>query len=77
MAHAYTAIMNGRDVRRFLDIPKSLHDRRIRITVDPMEAAPQSVSDKLQILFAKAPAVRIPMNIVIEALTDEMNDALP
>jgi hypothetical protein len=74
MAHAYTAIMNGRDVRRFLDIPQSLYDRRILITVDPVEAAPQHELDKLQTLFAKAPTIRIPSEIVIEALTDEMND---
>lgn len=71
MAHAYTTIMNGRDVRRFLDIPKTLHNSRILITVDPVDAAPQTVSNKLQVLFAKAPTVSIPTDIVIEALIDE------
>jgi len=44
MAHAYTAIINGRDVRRFLDIPESLYDRRILITIDPVEASARPVT---------------------------------
>ena len=76
MAHAYTAIMNGRDIRRFLDIPENLCNRRILITIDPVEALPAPVSNRLLTLFANAPNIRIPTKISIETLTDEMNDAL-
>jgi hypothetical protein len=73
MAHAYTAIMNGRDICRFLDIPENLRDRKILITIEPVEVP---VSDRLLTLFANAPTIRIPKDIAIDALTEEMNDAL-
>lgn len=76
MAHAYTAIMNGRDIRRFLDIPENLYDRKVLITIDPLDASSPPVSDKLRTLFANAPTIRIPSNISIDALMEEMNDAL-
>ncbi len=76
MAHDYTAIMNGRDIRRFLDIPENLCNRRIIVTIDPVDASPPPVPNKLKTLFANAPNVRIQSNISIEALTEEMNDAL-
>ena len=76
MAHAYTAIMSGRDIRRFLDIPENLCDRKILITIDPVDISPPPVSDRLQVLFANAPSIRIPTTISIDTLTEEMNDAL-
>jgi hypothetical protein len=76
MAHAYTAIMNGRDIRRFLDIPENLRNRKILITIDPVEVSPPPVSDRLLTLFANAPSITIPKDIAIDALTNEMNDAL-
>lgn len=76
MAHAYTAIMNGRDIRRFLDIPENLRDCKILITIDPVETSAPPVSDRLQTLFVNAPALRIPQDIAIDTRMDEMNDAL-
>lgn len=77
MAHAFTAIMNGRDIRRFLDIPDNLLNRKVCLTVDPVDTPLPNVSGKLQSLFANAPQTRISKKIAIDALMDEMNDALP
>jgi hypothetical protein len=76
MAHAYTAILDGRDIRRFLDIPENLLDCKILITIDPVETSAPIVSERLQTLFANAPALRISKDTAIDAITDEMNDAL-
>ena len=76
MAHAFTAIMNGRDIRQFLDIPDNLLDRKILLTIDPVETPLPAVSDKLQLLFTNARNIKIPKNIAIDPLMDEMNDAL-
>lgn len=77
MAHAFTAIMNGRDVQPFLRIPDNLLDRKIILTIDPVEKPQALIPKKLQTLFAKAPHIKIPKNIAIDSLMDEMNDALP
>lgn len=76
MAHAFTAIMNGRDVRPFLHIPDNLLDCKILLTIDPIEKPQLLTSDRLQTLFANAPHIRIPKSIAIDSLMDEMNDAL-
>ena len=76
MAHAYTAVINGRDICRFLDIPKDLIDRQIFITVDPIEKAAPPAIDTLQRLFADAHTIKIPKQIRIDSLMNDMNDAL-
>ncbi len=76
MAHTYTTIMNGRDVCRFLDIPKELIDRQIIITVDPVEQTNSQAAGALQKLFSDAPKIIISKNIKIDALMKDMNDAL-
>ena len=76
MAHAFTAIMNGRDVRPFLHIPDHLLDRKILLTIDPVDKPQPLTSDRLQSLFANASHIKIPKNIAIDSLMDEMNDAL-
>ena len=76
MAHAYSAVMNGRDIFRFLDIPKELVDRRILITIDPIEESVFDTASKLQKLFADAPSIKIPKKVQIDSLMEEMNDAL-
>ena len=76
MAHTYTTIMNGRDIYRFLDIPRELIDRQILITIDPVEKADPRAASTLQKLFADAPKIKIPKKIKIDALMKDMNDAL-
>jgi hypothetical protein len=72
MAHAFTAIMNGRDVRPFLHIPDNLLDCKILLTVDPIDKPQPLVPDRLQALFANASHIRIPKNIAIDSLMDEI-----
>jgi hypothetical protein len=76
MPHAYTAVMNGRDVYRFLNIPKELVDRQIFITIDPVEKIPSPTAVTLQKLFADAPKIKIPKKIRIDSLMEDMNNAL-
>jgi hypothetical protein len=76
MAHAFTAIMNGRDIRQFLNIPDNLLDRKILLTIDPLETPLPAEPDKLQLMFTNARHIKIPKNIAIDPLMDEMNDAL-
>ena len=74
MAHAYTTVINGRDIYRFLDIPEYLIDRQIRITIDPVEKTEFPAAATLQRLFADAPKIKIPKQIKIDSLMEEMND---
>lgn len=76
MAHAFTAVMNGRDLSRFLDIPKDLVEHQVLITIDPVEKNVSRAETTLQKLFADAPNIKISDTVRIDALTDEMNDAL-
>ena len=76
MPHAYTAVMNGRDVYRFLDIPKELVDRQIFITIDPVEKITSPAAVTLLKLFADAPKIKIPKKIKIDSLMEDMNNAL-
>ena len=76
MAHAYTTVINGRDIYRFLDIPKNLIDRQIRITIDPVEKTEFPAAVALQKLFADAAKIKIPKKTKIDSLMDEMNDAV-
>jgi hypothetical protein len=68
MEHAYTAVMNGRDIFRFLDIPKELVDRQILITIDPLEKTTFYPAATLQKLFADAPKIKISKKIKIDSL---------
>lgn len=76
MAHAFTAVMTGRELSRFLDIPKDLIEQRVLVTIDPLEKQLSGVEAKLQKLFAEAPTIKVPATVRIDALMDEMNDAL-
>lgn len=76
MGHAYSAVMNGRDLYRFLDIPKELIDRQIFITIDPVEKTISPATVTLQKLFADAHKIKIPKKIKIDSLMEDMNDAL-
>ncbi len=76
MSHTYRAIMNGRDIYRFLDIPKELIDRQILITIDPVEKTNSQAVTTLQKLFSDAPQIKIPKKIKIDSLMKDMNDAL-
>jgi hypothetical protein len=76
MGHAYSAVMNGRDLYRFMDIPKELIDRQIFITIDPVEKPISTAAVTLQKLFADAHKIKIPKKIKTDSLTEEMNDAL-
>ena len=76
MAHTYTTIMNGRDIYRFLDIPRELIDRQILITIEPVEKPDSQAAITLQKLFSDAHKIKIPKKIKIDALMKEMNDAL-
>ncbi len=76
MAHAYTTVINGRDIYRFLDIPKSLIDRQIRITIDPVEKMEFLPAVTLKKLFTDAHEIKIPKKIRIDSLMEEINDAL-
>jgi hypothetical protein len=77
MPHAYTAVMNGRDICRFLDIPKELIDRQILITIDPVAKTTTPAVGTLQKLFADAKKIKIPKQVRIDSLMEEMNNALP
>lgn len=76
MAHAYTTVINGRDIYRFLDIPNNLIDRQIRITIDPVEKMEFPPAVALKKLFADAHEIKIPKKIKIDSLMEEINDAL-
>jgi hypothetical protein len=76
MAHTYTTIMNGRDIYRFLDIPREFIDRQILITIEPIEKPNSKAAITLQKLFSDAPKIKIPKKIKIDSLMKEMNDAL-
>ena len=76
MPHAYTAVMNGRDVYRFLDIPKELMNRQIFITIDPVEKITSPAAVTLQKLFADAHLIKIPKKIKVDSLMKDMNNAL-
>lgn len=77
MPHAYTTIANGKDISRFLDIPKHLINKNVKITIDPVEDTCTTVGDALQKLFASAPNIKISKRVKIDKLMDEMNNALP
>jgi hypothetical protein len=76
MAHACTAVMNGRDIYRFIDIPKELIDRQIFITIAPVDTTCSSLTPTLRKLFTDAPKIKIAQKIRIDSLMDEINDAL-
>jgi len=76
MAHAFTAVMNGRELSRFMDIPKELVEQRVIVTIDPLEKQLPGVEAKLQKLFAEAPTIKVTATVMIDSLLDEMNDAL-
>jgi hypothetical protein len=76
MAHAYTAVLNGRDIYRFINIPRELINRRILVTIDPVENEVSPATETIKKLFADARKIKIPKKIRIESLTEDMNDAL-
>lgn len=76
MAHAFTAVMNGRDLSRFLDIPKELVENQVLITIDPLKKTSPRADATLKKLFADAPTIKVPAAVRIDALMDEMNDDL-
>lgn len=75
MPHAYTAVMNGRDIYRFLDILKDLIDTQIFITIDPLEQITSPAAVTMKKLFADAPKIKISKKIRIDSLMENMNNA--
>jgi hypothetical protein len=55
---------------------RTIVDRKILITVDPLEAPHSPVSSKLEKLFSDALNIKIAKEIQIDAQMEEMNDAL-
>ena len=76
MAHAFTAVMNGRDLCGILNIPRDLVERKVLITIDPVEKTTPPAAALMQKLFANAPNIKVSNDVRIDHLMDEMNDAL-
>jgi hypothetical protein len=73
---SFTTIISGKDINKFISIPKEFIDHEIRVTLEPIEDKGDKNVDDLLSLFTKAKSVKISPDIDIDVLMNEMNDVV-